>query len=189
MSKRNNKAFTIIELLIVIVVIGILAGLVLNVISNLDDRAETVDATARYEQTRKSLISSALIDERSSWWSEDELETCSTGTVSSDPYLDEIIAGCPEIGRFIQTGDLTLNKQNVRLRYDNDQNGSSNLLSSCGSAGEGVNLSADFDDVNLIAEIDKKIDGSDGNNCGRFRWSTASSELYYILAGDETKLQ
>lgn len=192
MKRTNARAgFTIVELLIVMLVLGIITALILNTIASARVNAEATAIAKQLQDLRRSFVSVGTSEGRAAWWSEQELRDCDTGATTDEPFLDEIVPGCQGFNEFIQASLLEYQGQTKRLRYDNDNNGSATLA--CGTIDDGVNLTTLPTESNftseLISKIDETIDGDDGSTCGRFRWDAATSVIHYRIGHNQTYLE
>lgn len=193
--KHNRNGFTMIEILIVIVVIGILFAIAGGAYTNIQNDTEATGAARHMEGLRKSMIAANIKEEKGSWWTEDELEACSTGSVTEAPYLEEIEEGCdPFTGLLGDKGNIAYRSSTVKLRYDNDSDAVLGAVVECGDSESGVNLTSDttvtapFTD-DYLNRIDDVLDRGDGNDCGSFRWDATTKHINFKMSVDESNLQ
>ena len=181
--KLKQYGFTVVEILIVVVIIGLLFGISANIYAGIQNDTEATGAARHMEGLRKSMIAANIKDEKGVWWSENELEACSTGSITETPYLDEIGAGCSSFeGLLDDSGNLIYRSSTIRLRYDNDSDNILSTTSECGNSESGVNIVSDttssspFTD-DYLQRIDEILDAGDGNDCGSFRWDDTTKHL------------
>ena len=74
--RRRSQGFTIIELLIAIVVIGILAALVSGYAIGVSREAEATSFVSTVRTIERGFIAKGAADGISEWWPEIELEGC-----------------------------------------------------------------------------------------------------------------
>ncbi len=180
-NKNKKSGFTLVELLVVISIIGILATVILTALGPAKKSGEVAHLVAQFDQIEKALYYTYLDEDRSTWWSEEELGTF-------NPTLQYLID--------IQTGPMSTfsdwygtNASNFlsesTYRFDND----GDPYGECGTGGQlysGVNLlvyGIKFDD---IYRIDKFVDGVESDSCGkiRYRVSAVTGEPLLIYSID-----
>ncbi|MET0979967.1 MAG: type II secretion system protein [Candidatus Saccharimonadales bacterium] len=188
-GNQNNSGFTIVELLIVIVVIGILAAITIVAYNGIQTRARATALVSGIKSADKAFRILAAEQSRSTWWRD-------SGTVGSDaiyfdgpgnPGLNLIIANS-DFGKYLQR--VPSGSSTDSWQYDND--GDSRLTTACQAAGTegagwtGVVLAIAEVSNSVLIEVDKQID--DGNiYCGKVRASSvAQNGLLYQLSFTQT---
>ena len=190
--KHKRDGFTIVELLIVIVVIGILASLIISAYSGLQGRAEytrTKDSTTKVEKAFKL---KAIAD--GGYKSDEYYIVCMGYTVadyraansnSNNVFLADIITDCKDqnpLSNYLQSSDYE--DIGVPLVYDND---SDTYTPPCDAdRTRGVNLL--FGGVlgdDKMNKLDQDLDQSTGLNCGKIR--TNNGQEYYMMATYSTE--
>ncbi len=173
-AKQTQNGFTIVELLIVIVVIGILAAITIVAFNGIQQRARTTAVYDSMQKMEKSLKAYAVTTGDDAW----PRETAFLGT--GNPSLNSIAADA-RYRDFIKAVDTThgLSSSTAWL-YDND----GDTASSCGT-GQGVAIFISDADPAAEADLDSRYD--DGvANCGKIRYS--GTTLFYQLSLNEATL-
>ena len=182
---KTSKGFTIIELLIVVVVIGILAFLVISTFNGVQRRADATQLANFFQSLDRGIIGLIANEGRTAWWDEAELLACDTGSQTAAPVLDLVIAGCDGFDEFIQESSITVAGTFTRVRYDNDED----VSEECGSLQRGVNFYTEASlNRRVVEELDEIIDGGDGRTCGRVNWTPETSSVpfrVYFKLGDD----
>ncbi len=180
---QYKNGFTIVELLVVIVVIGILASITIVAYNGIQTRARTAALTSGIQSVEKAFRLMAIEQSRSTWWR----DTSSTDPIytgsPNNPNLSDIIANTT-MKSYLQR--VPSGSSTNTWRYDND--GDSRVTTACQAAGTegsgwtGVVLVVDEVSTPVLLEIDKQLD--DGNvYCGKIRASSsAQTGLLYQLS-------
>lgn len=175
---KSKSGFTIVELLIVIVVIGILAGIVIVGYSGIQERAKAVAIINDLKNTEKALRLYQISSKSSEWWPETSTEL--TGA-ANNPDISAIISAQPNFSENLQAPPTTegLDTAN-QWYYDND----GDVYDGCSSGNEGVNIAIlQPTNTNLMQLIDDLAD--DGNlACGKIRQS--GDRFFYGIVKDAT---
>lgn len=173
---KDKSGFTIVELLIVIVVIAILATIAIVAYRGIQARAGAAAVASDLRSTEKAFRLHFTTAGYSTWPREGE------NGMPSGPSLRYFIDNMAGFSSFMSSPPVS---DDGEWQYDND-NGSSKDMP-CGDEDEinqGVNIAIKTSDPKIREEVDRIIDGSDGNLCGRFRWFESGSKLgnaYYNL--------
>jgi prepilin-type N-terminal cleavage/methylation domain-containing protein len=171
MINRKQYGFTIVELLIVIVVIGILAAISVVAYNGVQTRAKASVVADDLKKTEKAFKLLAIEQGRSTWW------TDNTFTGSSNPSIEAIINNS-NLGSYLQREPTSVGTNWV---YDSDVDASSKAECNQNDIrGTGLFI-RDVFDVNLVLEIDKIID--DGNiACGKLRHYENGTQISYSFS-------
>jgi prepilin-type N-terminal cleavage/methylation domain-containing protein len=162
---KGKNGFTLIELLVVIAIIGVLATIIIASVIEAKKRAEFAQVISQFSQIEKAFLLSYYDEDRTKWWTEDELG------LGGNPTLEEIIA--IESGPLSTFSDYFPNKlinilSGTQYEYDYDDDTSTNC--SNGSKHKGVNLLITNVDNDLRRKIDKYIDGDYTPYCGKITY-------------------
>jgi prepilin-type N-terminal cleavage/methylation domain-containing protein len=173
MSARQKKGFTLIEILIVTTIIGILGSILFISVNSVREKAKAIKIIGDLKSIEKGLIAWGLAEGISEWWDEDVWDAPSDEPtiewMMENTDLGDWVSGTPRID-----ADLYV--------YDNDGNTFDPDGDGCGSVPwHGVNLNIwEQKFLRIVDLIDKKIDGGDGNSCGRVVWDNAGRGGYFI---------
>lgn len=175
LSKKRD-GFTIVELLIVIVVIGILAAITIVAYNGIQDRARASALTAGFKSIDKAFRLLATDQSLTTWWPDNS----SSLTGLSNPYIRDIITNT-NLKNYIQAAPAVSGLSSGFWWYDNDSDTYS--PTECLSSTSGVNIV--FTDVSqtIALQVDKTLD--DGNlSCGKVRMNTVSgvNRIFYSLS-------
>jgi prepilin-type N-terminal cleavage/methylation domain-containing protein len=172
MKDTRNFGFTIVELLIVIVVIGILAALVLNTFSGVQTRARATAVAQGIKAAEKSFNGYMAGEGYSSWPEDNELN----GT--SNPHLDDLAADT-DFGQYMQQVPEVNGLDSLYFTYDND----GDSYGGCAGDNKGVNIGIYNLPRDVAIEIDKTIDDGD-LSCGKARYLT--DRMFYNISESST---
>jgi len=170
--RNKQRGFTIVELLIVIVVIGILAAITIVAYNGVQERARAVAIADGFKKIDKAFQLFAIEEGRSTWWLDSEL------TGSGNPHIGSVISNT-NLKNYLQSEPSVSGMNSSYWIYDND--GETRNLSVCEASATGVNIAFENTNATQALAVDKIID--DGNlNCGHLR-SISSTEIQYNLSG------
>lgn len=171
--KIKRKGYTVVELVIVIVVIGILATLSLMSYNNLQRRAKVSAVADGLVKVEKAFQLWAVTDQLKTW--------------PADPYtsggvkLQELI-DTTNLKGFLSTPPAVQGVQTQDWFYDNDP--STPKTTTCGQNYLGVNIVIRFvSDADLILQLDQLMDDGD-LNCGRIR--SQDQRIFLVLSRTST---
>ena len=171
------SGFTIVELLIVIVVIGILAALVLNSFANAQQKANAASIVTGLKAVNKAFRAYGIEQGVSTWWL--DTDTTLSGSNSGNPKLVTIISYLPEFKKMLSEVPTVSGVPGGNWFYDND----GDTYGGCAANSAGVNVIVYPMTPELAQEIDDQFD--DGNiSCGKVRYFTGGSgpSLAYSLS-------
>jgi prepilin-type N-terminal cleavage/methylation domain-containing protein len=165
-AKNKQSGFTIVELLIVIVVIGILAAITVVAYANVRDRAQASAVANGLNKIEKAFRLKLVDDGVQSWW----LDNSSQLAGISNASIQQIIDGS-NMKDYIQQTPVVNGMPSIAWNYDYD--GDTYNGCSVTSTG-GVNIYIqNFSNSNVAQLVDEEID--DGNiNCGSVTFSGTS---------------
>lgn len=169
--KRQHQAFTIVELLIVIVVIAILAAISVVAYNGVQQRAKASAIASDLRALDKGFRMFAADQGQGTWWVDNNF----TGT--SNPTVSSIVNATNLKNYFQKFSDATL-ASTTSVIYDND----GDTYNGCSTSTGGVNFYLYTMDQGLAQQIDNNID--DGNlSCGQV---TYSGNLRYNISKDQS---
>jgi prepilin-type N-terminal cleavage/methylation domain-containing protein len=182
----NRRGFTIVELLIVIVVIGILAAITITAYRGVQTRAKTAAVVSGIKSVEKAFLLLASEQARSTWWDDTGADSIYPSS-PNNPELSLIIANSALVNSLQR---VPSGSSNNSWQYDND--GDSRATTDCqtvgteGSGWNGVNLAIANTTKDVLYEVDKLMD--DGNVlCGKVRaTSSAQTGILYQLSFTQT---
>jgi len=169
--RTKIKGFTLVELLIVVIVIGILAAITIVAYRGVQTRAQIVSVSDGLVKVGQSMRIWAIDNKFATWPAE---PTTSGGTplvqmIEDDPSLQKVLQEVPSV-KGVQTEDWF---------YDNE----GDEKTDCTSTYNGVNIVIRFVADQAIAQgVDNLID--DGNlTCGTIRYS--EQRIFYTLSNTQ----
>jgi prepilin-type N-terminal cleavage/methylation domain-containing protein len=170
----TSRGFTIVELLIVIVVIGILAALVLNSFAGAQDRARAAAIVDGVRKIEKALRATAMTDGMSTWWDDATLKDA-----NGESTLDHVRA-TTSLGQYLKEVPKVSGFENTFWTYDND----GDTYGGCAADSKGVNIQMETTNVRISQYVDDILD--DKNlSCGKIR-RDAQGELVYLISVNAT---
>lgn len=187
---QNYKGFTIVELLITIVVIGILAALISVTYQGITEKAKDTKTSDSIAKVAKAFYLKAVAD---GGYKQDtyyitcmgyELTDYQDRTGALNPIISEIIAECVDanpLSNYLRSSDFEDYYSGVPLAYDNDLD--TFPVGSCNSVdyAKGVNvLFGGLLGVDRMTKLDQRFDNGDGLNCGRVQRSAGGQEVFRL---------
>lgn len=170
---QKHSGFTIVELLIVIVVIGILAALTLNSFSGAQEKAKAASISQGLKDAKKAFRGFAASEGIATWWLDNTL------TGSGNPQLKDIKAAT-DFKNFFNAVPSVSGMPSLQWIYDND----GDSYGGCDGGSSGVNVIIwNVNNQDVAANVDKMLD--DGNlSCGDVRY-TIGEIRYNISRGQQ----
>jgi len=169
----KSPGFTIVELLIVIVVIGILAALVLNTFAGIQRRAKAASMIDGISKADKSLQAWKIGEGIVAWPRDSDF--------GGNPTLDALRSE-DNFEDYMQNAPSVVGYESLTWTYDND----GDIKPLCGNSYNGVNLVIKFiEDQELVEQVDEQLDDGD-LNCGTIRY-TSTGILFYSLSFDQAE--
>lgn len=173
----REGAFTIVELLIVIVVIGILAAIVAVSYAGVQERARATVIISGIKDVENAFGSLASEQGATTWWNDHYF------TGNNNPLIPDIIANhtSSDFYKYIQQVPTNTSGMTLTWNYDND--GDTRDPATCDTSWSGVVLAVGGVPPTVSQQVDRSID--DGNStCGRVRIS--GTTLIYDLSFSQT---
>ena len=173
MSKRDY-GFTIVELLIVIVVIGILAALVISTFSNVRREAQATAIADGLSKTSKSMKAWAIGEGFSEWTLDGIYKVGGNPTLTELQEKDNFKSYLQEVPDVEGVGT-------EQWFYDSDLEAPK---TDCTRAYAGTNIVVRYiDDTAMVQRVDEILD--DGNfSCGNVRYT--GNTIFYNLSYDQS---
>ncbi|HET8884032.1 MAG TPA: prepilin-type N-terminal cleavage/methylation domain-containing protein [Candidatus Saccharimonadales bacterium] len=169
-KQKQQKGFTIVELLIVIVVISILAAITIVAYNGVQARARASAIVSDLQNVDKAFHLLAVEQGRSTWWLDTDLTGAPNPDISAlitSTNLKNYLQGLSEVSG---TGD--------RWAYDND----GDIYDGCSIGSGGANIYIYTISQELTQSVDNTID--DGNlSCGVVTYN--NNNLRYSLSSDQ----
>lgn len=177
-SAQKDIAFTIVELLIVIVVIAVLATISIVAYNGIQDRAKVSSVADNLNKIEKALRVQALSSGASSWWTDSSLG-CATGdSLSWSRNLSSMSTSCG-------MSQLSFVKDTTGVSYGYDNDG--DTASACSSS-TGVGIMLYGPDVNtaLFQQLSQLMD-NEVTNCGKVS-AYDTTHIFYRVAVSSSDL-
>lgn len=171
--KKSLSGFTIVELLVVIVVIGILASITVVAYNGVQDRANAVVVAGGLKNISQALQMEAL-EKGWSVWPDDEQILGAGG----DPTIESLIANLDGFNQYLQQVPSTSTVAAADWLYDNDRD----VKVDCDNITYGTNIIIRDMPKPIATIVDSQLDGDNKLDCGTVRWRSSNSSLYYALS-------
>jgi prepilin-type N-terminal cleavage/methylation domain-containing protein len=177
----NNNGFTIVELLIVIVVIGILAAITVVAYNGTQDRAKAVALATGFKSIDKAFRLMAVEQDRTTWW----IDNSASLTGVANPLIQDIITATT-LKNYLQRPPDVSGLSSGFWWYDNDND--TYNPAECLAATNGVNIVFTNVSQSIALQVDKTLD--DGNlSCGKVRFNTFSGDRIFYSLSDVQQIQ
>jgi prepilin-type N-terminal cleavage/methylation domain-containing protein len=172
--RKTTSGFTIIELIIVIVVIGILAAITIVAYYGFQDRAKAAVISDGLKSAEKGLRAYASEKQWSSWPRDNAIDP---SIPAGNPTIQNLITDLPGLSAYITTAPSASGLPASVWTYDYD----GDTKSSCGTLYNGTNFVITGVTQSVASNVDSQIDDGD-NNCGRIRYDASALKLFYSLS-------
>jgi len=172
--KRTTSGFTVVELLIVITVIAILAGITIVAYKGFQDRAKAAVISDDLKNIEKGLRAYASEKQWPSWPLDNAIDPNVPG---GSPTIQNLVTDLPGLSTYITAAPFTSYLPTSAWTYDY----SGDIKSSCGTLYSGTNLVITGVTQAVASNVDAQIDDGD-NNCGRIRYDSSALKLFYSLS-------
>lgn len=174
----KQGGFTIVELLVVIIVVGILASVTAVTYSGIQDRARAATITENFKKIEDAFLLYAVGNNMTTWPEE------GTFSLGANPGINNI-ANSTTFGKYLKPLDPVPGFPNSTYIYDNDgdlegfdENCTSTTL-------DGINIRITNMNQKVAQALDTSID--DGNlTCGQVRWYPSGNMIKYTLSETHT---
>lgn len=170
----KRGGFTIVELLIVIVVIGVLAGIGVVTYGGAQDRSRAA-TVAEDLKSIKDAFSLYAVKERITTWPYENVFG-----VGTNPSINTLVSNT-SLGNYLQALDPVPGYPSSVYTYDNDASDPDEAFDDCGQTLNGVNIRITNTDQTLAQALDNMIDDND-LNCGQVRWLNSENAIKYLLS-------
>lgn len=178
---NKKQGFTIVELLIVIVVIGILAAITIVAYNGVQERARAAGITAGLKKIDKAFRLLAVEQDRTTWWADNSASL--TGV--ANPLISDIITST-NMKSYLQSAPVVSGMPTGFWWYDNDND--TYNPAECLAATNGVNIVFTNIPASVALQVDKTLD--DGNlSCGKVRLNTFTGDRLFYALNDGQQIQ
>jgi len=171
--KKTKSGFTIVELLIVIVVIGILASITVVAYTGVQNRATAAAVTSGLKSIEEALQIES-IDKGWTEWPNDEQILGAGG----NPTVEDLIANLDGFNQYLQQVPSAPGVLSSDWVYDSDQD----LKIECDNITNGTNIIIRDIPQSVASIVDDQLDGDGRLDCSTVRWRSYNSSLYYALS-------
>jgi prepilin-type N-terminal cleavage/methylation domain-containing protein len=162
---KKDKGFTLVELLVVVAVIGVIAGMVLPALSSARKKGKVTHFVSELQQIEKAFMLTYLEEDRNTWWTESEIGI-------TNPTLQQIInktsGPLANFSNYLRVTPSNLINSS-QYKYDND-NDTDDSCENGGVENDGVSLFISDLDYPTALEVDKYIDHVQHYACGQIRY-------------------
>lgn len=170
--KKSTSGFTIVELLIVIVVIGILAAITIVSYNGIQTRATAASVSTGVKNIDKSLRVYAADKGWTVWPTDSTILTSGT-----NPSIQRLINELPGFSQYMQTAPTIAGVPASNWTYDND----GDTKTACASKYSGTNIVLTGVTDAVAASVDDSLDDGD-SECGTIRYDATADKLFYSLS-------
>ncbi len=170
--KKTTSGFTIVELIVVVVVIGILATITIVAYGDFQARSTAAAVETGIKDIEKNLRLYASEQQWGSWPRDNAIDPG-----KSNPSFQTLINDLPEFKKYLSTTPSTGDLPASAWVYDYD----GDIKPDCGSKYNGTNIVLTGISQNVVNYIDSDIDDGD-NNCGRIRYDASVQKLFYSFS-------
>ena len=175
--KKSKSAFTLVELMVAVAVVLILAAITIVMYDSIQTKATASATVADLKSTEDTFRLYFMRQGFTTWPREND---DFPGSASIQDYIDN----APGFRNYM--AEPPKSDPGSEWQYDNDNPETKNMP--CGNTdniNKGVNIAIKTGTRKITEEIDRMIDGGDGNLCGRFRWfedGSRQDNAYYNLS-------
>jgi len=176
--KKTTSGFTIVELIVVIVVIGILATIVIVAYGDFQSRSKAAAIETNLKNIEKNLRVYASDQQWATWPSDNN----DIDSGKSNPSIQTLITDLPAFKKYLPTAPVTSDLPASAWVYDNDSDTKPDCSTTVNpDSYKGTNIVVTGVDSKTAGYLDAAMD--DGNIlCGRIRYDTAASKIFYSLS-------
>jgi prepilin-type N-terminal cleavage/methylation domain-containing protein len=174
--KKTTSGFTIVELIVVIVVIGILATITVVAYGDFQARSKAAAIESSLKDIEKNLRVYASDQQWGSWPLDNAIDLGKT-----EPSIQTLITDLPVLKRYLPTAPIASGLAASAWIYENDGDTKPDCNSTSADGYKGTNIIVTGVAQNVANYLDAAVD--DGNNsCGRIRYDASALKLLYALS-------
>mgnify|MGYP000495305729 CR=1 FL=1 len=167
-NRRKASGFTIVELLIVVVVIGVLAAIVIVAYNGITQQARATATGDALRNVASALQFFARSDALATWPAESSYG-------GGNPSIATVIANEPTLASSLRAAPSVADIPSNNWRYDND----GDSYDGCSSSGGGINILITGMTTETIQAVDDAVDDGD-LACGNVRISGTTILVYSV---------
>lgn len=169
---KNKGGYTIVELLIVIVIIGILVAIIIVAYNGIRTRAQVASLTDGLTKVEKAVRLWAIEEDFTSWPID---PVAGGGTSFTDMY-----SIYPSLNNYLQAPPSVIGVHSEDWFYDND----GDAKTDCTAPYDGVNVVIRFvTDTGVATMLDQQHDDSN-INCGKIRY--VDQRIFYTISNTQS---